>query len=389
MKIRRLSSLSFVLIATLLGSCTIIRSGVFTKDDCEILAEKRIYNHRGRQPKLKYAATRAENRKPTDNAVKLQQFPERAAPAFYAAADPTMLTPTTRDTGTILSHHDDVLNPAPQVDQQNETDCNAVKPTLASSASDKWTADYSAFGFYALAGLSSIALLSLFRNTSMRLSAWAHRNPRKARVLIGSMQTATIIGAYTTGFVMASEGLKIPAAAGAAAAAVTILAGLAHPRRPIALENYTSDYLKNKYMHVLVFTGAAALLTFVGNSHYSERNKTVALAGYSFSLLETPVAESIDPGKSATTESVAPDPPRKKYLGWRILAIVLFAAATLAVTGAVCALSCEGYTAGAILTGVGLETLLILLLNHVLRSLDGTTKRQRKKREAEAASPGI
>lgn len=373
-----------IFLAVLCFGCAIVQKSLLHKDECEILAAKRVYKKTGKQPKV--GTYRTDNSRATSDklAVPLTQLPTSSDTAS-AYSTTTPIVELTKESIRIVTNftNDTIDNRTHIFTNKTEIECESVSETNQSELVPINSGyDYSAATFFSLTGLTSILLLTMFKNRVLRFSTWASHNPSLTRGILASIQTATILGGYMIGYQMAAANLNIPVSVGAAAAGATALGAVVYPKGKISLKSYTSDYLLRKYLHTLVFTGSVATIVFAGNSHY-EKNGAIALAGYALpGAFET--KESLrfhSEHETLIEETVAQDPPKKKNVGWKILAVVLFTALTLITVGGACALSCEGNVVGAILLGVGAEALWIFLLNRVWRNLNGKTEKKKSSPE--------
>lgn len=374
-----------IFMAMLCIGCTLVQKSLFHKDECEILAAKRVYKKNGKQPKIRTQLS-VKSRPTSDKAVAPPTpLPTITDPGSVFSSTTPIVEIAGDVIGTVTKTGNELVNDRThiatnktEVECESSSDTNQIEFIPTNSGHD-----YSAATFFSLTGLSSILFLTLFKNRSLRFSTWASHNPSLTRGILGAIQTTTILGGYMIGYQMAADDLKIPVAVGAAAVGATVLGAIFYPKGKISLKSYTNDYLLRKYLHTLVFTGSVATIVFAGNSHY-EKNGAIALAGYS-------LPGAFEPKKSLrfhrepvtmTEKTVAQDPPKKKNVGWKILAVVMFTALTLVTVGGACALSCEGNVVGAILLGVGAEALWIFLLNRVWRNLNGKTGKKKSSPES-------
>jgi hypothetical protein len=380
---KHLSLIAIILTAIVQIDCTPLKTTrLFTRDDCEILADKRTARKSLRQPKVRHLhMPKSAINRDAESAPTLSPFVNPGPPVFYAdvrneafpridfVQEDTWIVPADKKAGQNI----DAVPALHCIESVPDS-----QPLVQTKPEHSFIADNSALNFFAISGAISMAIISVFRRSFMQFSSWASKNPRTTRAMIASVQTGTVAASYWAGYTLAEEGVQFTSLAAATAAGATVVAGIGSVVKGLNLMTFTQDYLRHKLLHAALFASSAAMVCYVGNTHYTPRNNTMSLAGYSIPLSSV----SSSSYHEAPSKSALPDPPKKKKTGWRILTITLFVVATFFVAAGVCALTCEGYTFGAILLGVGLETSLVLLMNYILRKLSGETKEERAIRKA-------
>ena len=372
---------------TLAGCTSSLVSHTLPADECRILAKKRVVAKRGKQPRLNpnYSMRTESPNSPARPLPKVTSdliifHDAKNAPDMYAGIGPVIPEDpviTRRVTKMIDEKSEAIENTSLQ-----RADVVTAPPRIRSNIAAPVTPiNWSIPAMIAAAVLCSMALLTAFAPSFMRVSAWAARHPVGARVAIAGIHTVTIGGAMLTGIDLANQGDRLPVSVMGMAGAVVVTGFLAYPNAVFSLANFTNNFLRRKICEMLVFAGGTAMVFTGANLMTHTATDTQR---YQNTFQQTEQRAQLVPAYKAnntiTVETVKardPDPPRGKRTGLKIVTIILFVAAILGVAGLSCAIACAGHELLALLVFIGGEAGLIIAMISILRSLSGKKRAKR------------
>ena len=370
--------LLFILIAgVLLSNCSINRkTSILTNNECEILAKKRAVGKKSKQPKMKsglYAKAAKEksvNKNIGTQALHVNPFPFKIDSAsIYASTDRKIFyeKPRHGDSHPLTKSASNITTLTAVETFQNTCTSDNVKRTLKIT--------HEATALIAVSAVASICLIMLATPYFMRVSASAAHHPIATKAILAGIHTVTSTGALLAGNVLSNFGFSLPTymlIGGVISAGTAIYL---YPRKGKSLSNFTNKYRLHKICDALLFTSGIALVGFAGNN----LGDTHPISTFTSTYVapEIPIPKSTAKiYENKKVEKVNQERPNKKKTGLKFLVGFLFVLLTIGVAAVSCGLICSGQGLLAAVFGIGAEVVLVLLMNHFLRKLNGKTKKE-------------